>query len=226
MLNITQCNSTEFCNTNFEASYNDFVIKVAPTNNTSYFRVWEYAQAFFLSEFSHEHSVLDVGSLFTIFPAYVGGLVKNICLTDNWAWAETSSQKIMEVEEWCNFVTSLGSNITIKKADVTSLPFVDNSFDRVLCVSTIEHVEHDRKGMEEMMRVLKPKGRLIVTTEYHPTWDVKYTTPKSFRIYTPETLEALVDNLGIVSDIRQTEVRERFAGISFSTVAFYITKRE
>jgi len=43
-----------------------------------------------------------------------------------------------------------------------TLPFHDNSFDRVLCESAIDHFADPQLGMREMARVLRRDGRLIV----------------------------------------------------------------
>ncbi|MGB0869303.1 MAG: class I SAM-dependent methyltransferase [Flavobacteriales bacterium] len=40
----------------------------------------------------------------------------------------------------------------------------DNSFDFVITFQVIEHIEDDNKFVEEIYRVLKPGGKLIVTT--------------------------------------------------------------
>lgn len=44
------------------------------------------------------------------------------------------------------------------------LPFEDGSFDVVLCVEGIEHVVDRHKTLKELRRVLRPGGRLLVTT--------------------------------------------------------------
>lgn len=44
------------------------------------------------------------------------------------------------------------------------LPFDDASFDVVLCVEGIEHVMDRHKTLHELRRVLKPGGRLLITT--------------------------------------------------------------
>lgn len=51
-------------------------------------------------------------------------------------------------------------------ADALRLPFEDGTFDAVVCVSVIEHIPDpgDRDAAREMWRVLKPGGRLILTT--------------------------------------------------------------
>ena len=42
------------------------------------------------------------------------------------------------------------------------LPFPDQSFDMVLSHEVLEHVQDDRKSVREIIRVLKPGGRLLL----------------------------------------------------------------
>ncbi|MCK5243251.1 class I SAM-dependent methyltransferase [bacterium] len=51
------------------------------------------------------------------------------------------------------------------KADLTKLPFSENTFDLILFTNTIEHLEDPQPVLSELARVLKPRGRLLVTTE-------------------------------------------------------------
>lgn len=47
------------------------------------------------------------------------------------------------------------------------LPLADNAFDLVLCAETIEHVRDVQLLLSEVRRVLKPGGRLALTTPAH-----------------------------------------------------------
>jgi SAM-dependent methyltransferase len=47
------------------------------------------------------------------------------------------------------------------------LPLADGSFDLVLCVETIEHVRDVQLLLSEVRRVLRPGGRLAITTPAH-----------------------------------------------------------
>ena len=66
-------------------------------------------------------------------------------------------------------------------ADVRALPFPRGCFDLLLCVSTLEHIgkdntrygdvphdegQGDRAALEDMLRVLRPGGRLLVTVPF------------------------------------------------------------
>jgi len=49
-------------------------------------------------------------------------------------------------------------------ASAAKLPFKDNSFDFVLCTEVIEHVNSQNKVINEIFRVLKKDGYLVLTT--------------------------------------------------------------
>ena len=52
----------------------------------------------------------------------------------------------------------LNSPIAEIKADICDLPFLDNSYDFILCNHVLEHVIDDDKAMRELYRVLKKNG--------------------------------------------------------------------
>ena len=55
--------------------------------------------------------------------------------------------------------------VVIQKASVSKLPFPDNTFDRVTAIET-QYYWPDLKGdMREILRVLRPGGRLVVIAE-------------------------------------------------------------
>lgn len=47
-----------------------------------------------------------------------------------------------------------------------ALPFKDGSFDLVLCLDYLEHIEDDDRAVAEISRVLKPGGELIAVTPH------------------------------------------------------------
>ncbi|MEZ4740264.1 MAG: bifunctional demethylmenaquinone methyltransferase/2-methoxy-6-polyprenyl-1,4-benzoquinol methylase UbiE [Flavobacteriales bacterium] len=56
----------------------------------------------------------------------------------------------------------LEQKITLAQADSTALPFADATFDAVTVAFGVRNFEDLEKGLSEMMRVLKPNGRLFV----------------------------------------------------------------
>lgn len=57
----------------------------------------------------------------------------------------------------------LNVNPDVIKADAQKMPFGENSFDKVYSISTLEHIENDKKVFGEVARVLKPNGLLIIS---------------------------------------------------------------
>ena len=54
--------------------------------------------------------------------------------------------------------------ITWQVCDIQAIPHPDATFDTVISCETIEHVPRPRVAIRELARVLKPGGRLFVTT--------------------------------------------------------------
>lgn len=53
-----------------------------------------------------------------------------------------------------NVVTGCGTILNIK--------YPDNSFDGVYCIETLEHAVNTEKAIEEMVRILKPGGKILI----------------------------------------------------------------
>ena len=51
----------------------------------------------------------------------------------------------------------------IVNGDITSLPFKNASFDKVICSEVLEHVPDDIRGIQELVRVLRDNGTLAVS---------------------------------------------------------------
>jgi SAM-dependent methyltransferase len=74
-------------------------------------------------------------------------------------------------------------------ADAHALPFADNSFDLLLCTEMLEHVVDPPRALSEMRGVLKPDGRLLLTTRFvYPLHD----TPNDYFRFTRFGLEYLL----------------------------------
>jgi SAM-dependent methyltransferase len=54
------------------------------------------------------------------------------------------------------------------EADVTSLPFESQSFDAAVLGEVLEHVEDDRGALEEVARVLRPRGVFALSVPANP----------------------------------------------------------
>lgn len=58
------------------------------------------------------------------------------------------------------------SNIGIIQAPAEDIPFKDNYFDIVFSSNSLDHCDNVPKVMQEVKRVLKPYGKLVVAVEF------------------------------------------------------------
>ena len=71
------------------------------------------------------------------------------------------SEKMLQIAKE-KLVKSGKRNIILKQMDAEHLKFKDNSFDYVVTTCVFCSVPNPIKGLEEIRRVLKPKGKLIM----------------------------------------------------------------
>ena len=71
--------------------------------------------------------------------------------------------------------TGFGDHVEFREGNALRLPFPDRSFDAVVCVTVLSHVPNGEAAIPELVRVLRPGGRLGVfdfdtdmTTFTHP----------------------------------------------------------
>lgn len=58
----------------------------------------------------------------------------------------------------------------VHEAELTALPFADESFDAVVLGEVLEHVEDDAGGLREVARVLCPGGAVAISVPRNPAW--------------------------------------------------------
>ena len=86
-------------------------------------------------------------------------------------------------------------------ASATALPFPDDTFDVVTAFDVIEHVEPERAILDELTRVLRPGGRLLVSVPaYNWAWSDHDTVNGHHRRYTRPRLVTAVERTGLRVD--------------------------
>lgn len=95
---------------------------------------------------------------------------------------------------WCDS-KGLGK---VTKGDVCDMPFPDSSFDLVLATDIIEHVDDDRRALEEIRRVLKPGAPVIITVPaFSSLWGLQDVVAHHKRRYRGPQVEALIAGAGL-----------------------------
>ncbi len=56
-------------------------------------------------------------------------------------------------------------SLSLKQDDIYNLPYSDNSFDLVICSEVLEHLEHPKKALNEIVRISKKYCLLSVPNE-------------------------------------------------------------
>lgn len=78
---------------------------------------------------------------------------------------EYSFQKILKSLPNLDYLSAdIESSLAMIKFDLTGIPFNDNTFDVIICVSVLEFVKDGARGMKEICRVLKPGGWAILNS--------------------------------------------------------------
>ncbi len=65
----------------------------------------------------------------------------------------------------------------MRKEDITNLSFKNDSFDLIICMHVFEHIDDDKKAMEEVFRVLKPDGYALLDVPIDVTRSTTYEDP-------------------------------------------------
>ena len=99
------------------------------------------------------------------------------------------------------------TNICQSLMDVRDLRFNDNTFDKVFCISVLEHVpDGHMKGLREMVRVLKPGGTLMLSLDIAVGGPLLNQTRSDFFIGAKEANE-------VFEELKVAEVRNASRGI-------------
>lgn len=113
-----------------------------------------YQEFFRMLKLTHSETILDVGcgegvTLNKIHQMKIGKQLEGV---DNFDDAIAIGKKAFP-------------HLTLKKADIYSLPYKDNSFEVVLCNEVLEHLERPEEALKELKRVSNKYLLLSVPNE-------------------------------------------------------------
>lgn len=94
--------------------------------------------------------------------------------------------------------------LTVFLGELCDAAFPSSHFDVVTLWNVLEHLHDPAATLAEIKRILKPEGLLVVAVPNLASWDARlfgmtwvgYDVPRHLYIFTPETLEALLNQAG------------------------------
>jgi ubiquinone/menaquinone biosynthesis C-methylase UbiE len=85
------------------------------------------------------------------------------------------------------------------------LPFADASFDGIVCANSFHYFRQPRRALEQLHRVLRPGGQLILVDWCDDYWSCKlcslwlrWTDPAFFRTYSMTSCRQLLTETGFL----------------------------
>jgi demethylmenaquinone methyltransferase/2-methoxy-6-polyprenyl-1,4-benzoquinol methylase len=134
--------------------------------------------------------------------------------------------------------------ITLEKGDAETVNFATASFDAIVVGFGVRNFENLEKGLENLCRILKPGGKLVVLEFSYPrkfpvkqfyTFYFSYVTPvigklfsKDSRAYSylPESVKAFPDNENFVAILKKCGFKTAsFEPVTFGVAAIYTAEK-
>jgi len=138
----------------------------------------------------------------------------------------------------------LADRIRLEKADGEQIPYPNDHFDAVSCAYGVRNFEHLEAGIQEMHRVLKPGGLLVILEFSQPrafpikqgyAFYFKYMLPAIGRLfsrhqsaysYLPASVAAFPQGKAFCDRLRQGGFREpRALSLSFGVTHLYLARK-
>ena len=154
------------------------------------------AQLVDLAQITSESAVLDAGS-------GVGGTARYVA--DRYGCPVTAvdlTEEYCQTSRWLNRLVGLNDRISVRRADVTELPFADGTFDVAISQHVQMNVADKARLYSEARRVLADGGRLAmwdITIGDHRELDYPLPWadhPARSHLVTPDELRAVVESAG------------------------------
>lgn len=106
-------------------------------------------------------------------------------------------------EEAASFASMRGH--AVKQGDLLAVDFPEAAFDVIVCLATLEHLQHPNRYVEKIASLLKPGGLFYCTTCDIGSWFARLCGPRWRVIHPPShlsyysvmTLKRLLDRFGL-----------------------------
>jgi ubiquinone/menaquinone biosynthesis C-methylase UbiE len=108
--------------------------------------------------------------------------------------------------------------ISIEFGDVRKLPFTENTFDKICTVNTIYFWKEPLASLQEIKRVLKSDGKLVIGIRSADKMKQLAVTQYNFRLYDPSAVGDILVEAGFIniSIEQRDDIKLDYATISAS----------
>ncbi len=121
-------------------------------------RVFEWPWAILNSELQHQHRALDAGGGHAVFQYVLANYCREVVNVDH---EEANFRGVHFIQQ----MHRTGFNIVTRVGDLVNIPYPDDHFDRVFCISVAEHITDWRKAIAELFRVTVTGGLVMLTMD-------------------------------------------------------------
>lgn len=104
--------------------------------------------------------------------------------------------------------------------DGKNFPFLDAEFDSIICNEVLEHVFNPDEFLSEIIRVLKPQGKMLMTVPF--VWD-EHEQPYDYARYSSFGLKHLLEKNGF--EILEQKKSGNDLSVVFQLINGYIYKK-
>lgn len=134
--------------------------------------------------------------------------------------------------------------VTFMIADAEHLPFLDASFDAVTCAFGVRNFVHLEQGLHEMLRVLKPGGRMVIlelatpdsslirpfynlyTRHVIPWLGQRLAGSREAYTYLPQSIERFPKGKEFLAILQRQGVRATERKLTFGVCRMYVVDKE
>ena len=85
------------------------------------------------------------------------------------------------------------TNVLLQEGNAAALPFLDSSFDLVMCRGALHHFAQRERAVGEMARVCRPEGRVVVADMVAPSAEVRARFDEVHRLLDPSHAGVLLE---------------------------------
>lgn len=124
------------------------------------FRNIEDSFILWYGNFKKGDKVLDIGSGESTVPIFIRSVIGSSVYVIDIDIKTLDTQR-----KYCEMVNC---SLNIEEQDATKLSYLDESFDKIVAVSSIEHIPEDGDvtSVKEFSRVLRPGGKCLITVPF------------------------------------------------------------